>query len=69
MANHSWLNDFHYPGGGLFERQLKLAQCRPGEPHPFVDAAAWTTWARQVQEGAGTNLQKERQKAASAAPR
>lgn len=20
VANHSWLNEFHYPGGGLFER-------------------------------------------------
>src|SRR4029453_5144445 len=23
---HSWLNDFHYPNGGIFERAQKLAQ-------------------------------------------
>ena len=69
VANHSWLNDFHYPNGGVFERALKLAQRKPGDPHPFVDPASWNQWARQVQEGAGKNLQDEKQKAAGGAAR
>ena len=63
VANHSWLNDFHYPGGGVFERGRMLAQRKPGQPHPFVDAAAWSTWVKQVQEGAVKRLQDEKQKA------
>jgi metallo-beta-lactamase class B len=59
---HSWLNDFHYPNGGIFERAQKLAQRKPGDPNPFVDAAAWRLWVRQVQEGAQKNLEEERQK-------
>ena len=62
---HSWLNDFHYPNGGIFERAQKLAQRKPGDPNPFVDAAAWRVWVRQVQEGAQKNLEEERQKAKS----
>ncbi len=59
---HSWLNDFPYPGGGVFERAVKLAQRKPGEPHPFVDPASWRTWVRDVQEGAGKKVQEEKQK-------
>ena len=65
MPVHSWLNDFHYPNGGIFERAQKLAQRKPGDPNPFVDAAAWRLWVRQVQEGAQKNLEEERQKAKS----
>jgi metallo-beta-lactamase class B len=60
---HSWLNDFHYPNGGIFERAQRLAQRKPGQPHPFVDAAAWQAWVKQVQAGAVNNLQDEKQKA------
>ena len=31
-------NDFHYPNGGIFERTQTLAQRKPGESHPFVEA-------------------------------
>jgi metallo-beta-lactamase class B len=60
---HSWLNDFHYPNGGIFERAQRLAQRKPGQPHPFVDPAAWQAWVKQVQAGAVKNLQEEKQKA------
>ena len=69
VANHSWLNDFHYPNGGVFERAQRLATRKPGDPHPFVDAPAWHTWVRQVQEGAVKRLQDEKQKAAGSAAR
>jgi metallo-beta-lactamase class B len=62
---HSWLNDFPYPNGGIFERAQKLAQRKPGDPHPFVDPASWQTWVKTVQEGAVKNLQEEKQKASS----
>jgi metallo-beta-lactamase class B len=60
---HSWLNDFHYPNGGVFERAQRLAQRKPGQPHPFVDPAAWQAWVKEVQAGAVKNLAEEKQKA------
>ena len=60
---HSWLNDFHYPDGGIFERAQRLAGRKPGQPHPFVDPAAWQAWVKEVQAGAAKNLQEEKQKA------
>ena len=35
MPVHSWLNDFPYANGGILERAQKLAQRKPGDPHPF----------------------------------
>ena len=64
IQTHSWLNSEPYPGGGVFERALKLAQRRPGDPHPFVDPTSWQQWIRQVQVGAAMNLQEQKQKAA-----
>ena len=61
---HSWLNDYHYPNGGLLERARTLAQRKPGEPNPFVDTASWGLWVKQVQAGAEKNLADEKQKAA-----
>jgi metallo-beta-lactamase class B len=69
VANHSWLNDFHYPNGGIFERAQRLAQRRPGDPHPFVDPASWNLWVKQVQAGAAKNLEEEKLKAAGSAAR
>lgn len=66
---HSWLNDYPYPNGSVFERARKLASRKPGEPHPFVDAASWQLWMKQVQEGAQRNLIAEQKKAAEAATR
>lgn len=63
VQTHSWLNSEPYPNGGVFERALKLAQRRPGDPHPFVDPASWRQWIQQVQQGAARNLQEQRQKA------
>jgi metallo-beta-lactamase class B len=60
---HSWLNDFHYPNGGIFERAQRLAQRKQGQPHPFVDPAAWQAWVKEVQAGAAKNLQEQKQKA------
>jgi metallo-beta-lactamase class B len=60
---HSWLNDFPYPNGGIFERAQRLAQRKPGQPHPFVDSAAWQSWVKEVQVGAAKNLQDEKLKA------
>ena len=62
---HSWLNDYPYVNGGIFERAQKLAQRKPGEPHPFVDPASWQAWVKVVQAGAIKNLEEEKQKAAA----
>ena len=61
---HSWLTSYPYPNGGILERAQKLAQRKPGGPHPFVDNASWRVWVRQAQEGAAKNLEDEKQKAA-----
>jgi metallo-beta-lactamase class B len=61
---HSWLNDYHYPKGSIFERAQKLAQRKAGDPNPFVDPDSWSLWVRQVQDGALRNLEAEKQKAA-----
>ncbi len=62
---HSWLNDYHYPNGGVFERAQKLARRTAGQPNPFVDPASWRAWVKIVQDGAAKNLDAERKKAAS----
>ena len=63
VQTHSWLNSEPYPNGGVFERALKLAARRPGDPHPFIDPASWQQWITQVQTGAARNLQEQQQKA------
>ncbi len=60
---HSWLTSYPYPNGGLLERAQKLAQRKPGEPHPFVDNASWREWIKIAQAGAAKNLQDEKAKA------
>jgi metallo-beta-lactamase class B len=62
---HSWLNDYHYPNGSIFERAQKLAQRKAGDPHPFVDPDSWRIWVKQVQEGALKNLEEEKAKLTS----
>jgi metallo-beta-lactamase class B len=47
---HSWLATYPYPGA-IFERAQQLAQRKPGQPHPFVDNAAWRQWLRTAHAG------------------
>ena len=48
---HSWLTTYPYPGGAVLERAQKLAQRKPGEPHPFVDNATWRQWLETAHGG------------------
>jgi metallo-beta-lactamase class B len=49
---HSWLTTYPWPGGGaVFEPALKLRQRKPGEPHPFLDNAAWRNWLDAAEAG------------------
>jgi metallo-beta-lactamase class B len=49
---HSWLSTYPWVGGGaVFEPAKKLAQRKPGEPHPFVDNAAWRDWLKRAEAG------------------
>ncbi len=49
---HSYLNTYPYPSGGaVFEPAMKLAQRKPGEPHPFVDNAFWRQWLDIAEAG------------------
>jgi metallo-beta-lactamase class B len=49
---HSYLTTYPYPSGGaIFEPAMKLAQRKPGEPHPFVDNAFWRTWLDTAETG------------------
>ena len=61
---YSWLTSYPYPNGGVLECAQKLAQRKPGDPNPFVDAASWRQWVKKAQDGAAQNLQDEKQKAA-----
>jgi hypothetical protein len=35
----------------VFERAQVLAKRKPGEPHPFVDNAAWRQWLETARAG------------------
>jgi metallo-beta-lactamase class B len=63
---HSWAAPNGYPNGGVLERAPLLAKRKPGEPHPFVDPAAWTQFIKQAQVNAARNVEREKQKAAAA---
>jgi len=64
---HSWLTTYPDPRGGtIFEPAMKLAQRKPGEPHPFVDNALWRKWLDVAE--AGTLKYIEDAKKKSAAP-
>ena len=62
---HSWAEPNGYPGGGVLERAVLLKNRKPGEPHPFVDAATWTARAKLAQTNALKAVEREKQKAAS----
>ncbi len=55
-----------YPNGGVLERAQLLAKRRAGDPHPFVDPAAWTKFITQAQANALKNVEEEKRKAAAA---
>ncbi len=67
---HSWAGGpgegGGYPGGGVLERAPLLANRKPGDPHPFVDPAAWTKFITQAQANAAKTVEAEKQKAAAA---
>ena len=64
---HSWApGTGGYPNGGVLERAQLLAKRKPGDPHPFVDPAAWTQYIKQAQVNAAKTLEQEKQKDAAA---
>jgi metallo-beta-lactamase class B len=63
---HSWSAPNGYPGGGVLERAQLLDKRKPGDPHPFVDPAAWRQFIERAQVSAARNVEQEKQKAATA---
>jgi metallo-beta-lactamase class B len=60
---HSWSAPNGYPGGGVLERAQSLATRKAGDPHPFVDPAAWTQFIERAQVNAARNVEREKEKA------
>jgi metallo-beta-lactamase class B len=61
---HSYLNTYPVPGGGaVHEPAQKLAQRKPGQPHPFVDNKAWRAWLDVAEAGTITYIEQEKLKA------
>ena len=49
---HSWLTTYPWAGGGsVLEPAMKLKQRKAGEPHPFVNNAAWRQWLNTAETG------------------
>ncbi len=64
---HSYLNTYPYPSGGaILEPAMKLAQRKPGEPHPFVDNAFWRKWLDIAEAGTIKYVEDAKAKAQSA---
>jgi metallo-beta-lactamase class B len=63
IQTHAWQDPNGYPGGGVHERAKKLANRKPGDPHPFVDPATWETRAKRQLETAKRVLAEEQAKA------
>src|SRR5215475_1567406 len=68
VMTHAWQDPNGYPGGGIHERAKKLADRKPGDPHPFVDPATWEARAKRQLETARRVLAEEQAKAAGAKP-
>jgi metallo-beta-lactamase class B len=61
---HSYLTTYPAPAGGtVFEPAQKLAQRKPGQPHPFVDNKAWRAWLDVAEAGTIKYIEQEKQKA------
>jgi metallo-beta-lactamase class B len=69
LTTHSWTQTIPYPNGAIFERAQRLAQRKPGEPHPFVDPASFQEWMKRVQANSEENLQDALAEAAAASRR
>lgn len=65
LMTHSWEPPDGYPGGGIHERAKLLATRKPGDPHPFVDAASWDARAKRSLEAAQSVLAQEQAKTAA----
>jgi metallo-beta-lactamase class B len=65
VMTHSWSAPNGYPGGGTLERALLLEKRKAGEPHPFVDPAAWQQNIKGAQARAVRTVEQEKQKAAA----
>lgn len=65
LMTHSWEPPDGYPGGGIHERAKLLATRKPGDPHPFVDAASWDARAKRSLETAQSVLAQEQAKTAA----
>jgi metallo-beta-lactamase class B len=63
IQTHAWQDPNGYPGGGIHERAKKLANRKPGDPHPFVDPATWDARAKRQTETAQKVLASEQAKA------
>jgi metallo-beta-lactamase class B len=64
---HSYLNTYPYPSGGaILEPAMKLAQRKPGDPHPFVDNAFWRKWLDIAEAGTIKYIEDAKAKAKSA---
>jgi metallo-beta-lactamase class B len=60
---HSWLTTYPWPGGGaVFEPAKKLAERKPGQPHPFVNNAAWRQWLDTAEAGTVKYVEEAKQK-------
>lgn len=57
------VNISNHPGSGeIFERERKLAVRKAGDPHPFVDPAAFRQWLQELKDAALLKLAEERKK-------
>jgi metallo-beta-lactamase class B len=64
---HSYLTTYPVPAGGtVFEPAQKLASRKAGEPHPFVDNAAWRRWLDVAEAGTVKYVEQEKLKARGA---
>ena len=58
---HSWLNDFHYPNGGIFERAPTSRAAQAGTASPVCGSPSpGSHGSRTSQAGALKNLQEEK---------
>ena len=58
---HSWLTSHPAPEGGtVFEPGLRLAKRGAGDPHPFVNNAAWRAWLDVAEANALKAIEESR---------